>query len=549
MSTAPAASSAPAATDIAKLLKAADQAYADGRHDIAITTLETARGLADATPDQSVSDAERARLHAALANALMAVGQAAPAADNYKAALRLAPHLTGCWCNLGAACLQQGDADEAIGYFLQAIALDPGHWPSRTNLVKALIATRQHRVARQLLLELAEERPHDGRLQHDLGVVCHELKETGLALGYFNRACELDPTNAEALYWIGGINQSLGNSSAARAAYLKAAAIHPVIRRPAARQPADFKVLALFAPFAGNTPAEYLFNGADYDTDTLALLPSTDIDAVLRDTTYGVVVNLISDADQAADLLPVVTDLVERLGAAVVNHPARVIRTTRDAACEMFAGIPACRVPKTVRLAADQDRTALAFHLSFPLLVRPAGTHGGDQFEKVDDAAALDATLATQRSGDHYLIAYVDYRSADGYFRKYRFVIVDGEIFPYHLALGRDWKLHRDSADMRDLRWVRDEERSFLAHPDRMFGARHMDALKTIGARIGLDYFGVDCGLDAAGDLVLFEVNASILVHGEDGELAYKDPFMRNIKIAFNAMLARRAGHTGKSNG
>jgi glutathione synthase/RimK-type ligase-like ATP-grasp enzyme len=68
-----------------------------------------------------------------------------------------------------------------------------------------------------------------------------------------------------------------------------------------------------------------------------------------------------------------------------------------------------------------------------------------------------------------------------------------------------------------------------------------MDALRTIAARIGLDYFGVDCGRDRSGNLVVFEVNASMLVHGEDGELAYKDPFVRRIKTAFNAMLARRA--------
>jgi tetratricopeptide (TPR) repeat protein len=547
MSTVPAASRTLAATDIAELLKTADQASAAGRHDTAIAALQAARGLAETKPPQTISDTERARLYAALANALMAVGQAASAADNYKAALRLAPHLTGCWCNLGVAYLQQGHAGEAIDYFLQAITRDPGHWPARTNLVKALIATRQHLIAKQLLIELAEERPHDGRLQHDLGEVCYELKEPGLAIACFNKACELDPTNAEAFYWIGGIHQTEGNLNAAQAAYLKAATIRPIIHRPAAKQPADFNVLALYAPFAGNTPAGYLFKNVDYDTDTLALLPSTDV-AVPLDT-YSVVVNLISDADQAADQLPIATELVERIGAPIVNHPVRVARTTRDATYEMFSGIPACRIPKTVRLAPDQDRTALASDLAFPLLVRPAGTHGGDQFEKVEDIAALDTELAAHPSGDHYLIEYIDYRSADGYFRKYRFVIVAGEIFPYHLAVGRDWKLHRDSADMRDLSWVRDEERSFLEHPDRYFDARHMDALRTIAAGIGLEYFGVDCGLSTAGDLVLFEVNASMLVHGEDGELAYKDRFIRKIKTAFNAMLVRMARHPNAGNG
>ena len=71
---------------------------------------------------------------------------------------------------------------------------------------------------------------------------------------------------------------------------------------------------------------------------------------------------------------------------------------------------------------------------------------------------------------------------------------------------------------------------------------RHMQAMRTIAARIGLDYFGVDCGLDTLGNLVVFEVNASILVHDEEDDLAYKNPFVRKIKTAFNTMLARLAG-------
>jgi glutathione synthase/RimK-type ligase-like ATP-grasp enzyme len=60
--------------------------------------------------------------------------------------------------------------------------------------------------------------------------------------------------------------------------------------------------------------------------------------------------------------------------------------------------------------------------------------------------------------------------------------------------------------------------------------------------RIGLDYFGIDCGLDAAGNLIVFEVNASMLVHDDNADYPYKDPFVRAIKQAFDAMLRSRAG-------
>jgi hypothetical protein len=127
----------------------------------------------------------------------------------------------------------------------------------------------------------------------------------------------------------------------------------------------------------------------------------------------------------------------------------------------MLSGIPG-RVPKTFRLKGDGDLSRslpqIMSSLSFPVLVRPAGTHGGDRFEKVNDIATLVGLIEQQSGLDHYLIDYIDYRSIDGYFRKYRFVFVAGEIFPYHLAIGTDWKLHRDGVDMRDHGWMREEE-------------------------------------------------------------------------------------------
>jgi len=60
--------------------------------------------------------------------------------------------------------------------------------------------------------------------------------------------------------------------------------------------------------------------------------------------------------------------------------------------------------------------------------------------------------------------------------------------------------------------------------------------------RFGLDYFGIDCALDPDGNLVVFEVNASMLVHDDNAEFPYKDPFVRAIKVAFDAMLRSRVG-------
>ena len=176
------------------------------------------------------------------------------------------------------------------------------------------------------------------------------------------------------------------------------------------------------------------------------------------------------------------------------------------------------------------------------ILARPVGTHGGDDFEKIDDPAKLAALLAQCPETDRYLIEYIDYRSTDGYFRKYRFIFVDDRILPYHLAIGNDWKVHHVSTDMANQPWMQQEEQAFLSDPAAVFSPAHYQALRAIQSRVGLDYFGIDCGLDVTGNLVVFEVNASMLVHARNEEFPYKAPFVQAIKLAFDAMLRKFAG-------
>jgi tetratricopeptide (TPR) repeat protein len=521
--------------------------YAQGRIEQAIVAYQCGLDAAGHDATNHLAMATKAELHAKLGNAHMVQGELALAGMSYTAALRIAPHLTACWCNLGNVQLQSGNAQDAIALYLQALKVNANHWPSRTNLAQALVATGQMVVAKALLSELIEERSHDGQVRHQLGKVCYELNEVEAALEHFGEAASLNPRDADSLYWIGGIQQKLGYSEAAQAAYTAAAQIQPLIRKRALKSPADFRVLALYAPFAGNTPAEYLFKDACYDADTLALLDCSKPDVSALGA-FDLVVNLISDGDQAETVLPVAAEFVSKLGKPVINDPHRIKHTTRDAVADRLPGIAGCRIPKILRVIAGSNVSVAALEARlpflFPLLARPAGTHGGDDFEKIEDVAALSHFLGS-REGDHYLIEYIDYASADGFFRKYRFIFVEQQILPYHLAIANDWKVHHDSTDMEDHVWMQQEEAAFLENPGAVFSAAHYGTLSAIRKRIGLDFFGVDCGLDRDGRLVVFEVNASMLVHEHNEAFPYKDPCVRAIKAAFDAMLARRAGKAG----
>jgi tetratricopeptide (TPR) repeat protein len=513
-----------------------------GRTEQAIAAFQLGLAVAAARDEPSEIIAT---LHERLGEATALRGDFESASSNYQAALRLAPHSTNCWCKFADLHLRAGKHQEAISLYLQALRLNSRHWAARANLVQALMGAQQYIVAKGLLAELIGERPHDSGLRHRLGRVHFELNELALAIECFQEAVALNPRDAESINWIGALKQTIGDAAGAQAAYEEAAKLEPLIRRPAAKSPAEFSLLALYAPFGGNTPTEYLFQDAFYDTDTLSMFASREYDRAMFDENVRLVVNLISDTDQTEALLPLAADLVDRLGKPVINHPRKILRTTRDAVADLLQAIPGCRVPKAVRLEAGADCSLTKLQTLFPsavsVLARPAGTHGGDDFEKFEDHAALAAFLSQRPDHDHYLIEFIDYRSEDGYFRKYRFIFVDDQILPYHLCIGDGWKLHHVSTDMANQPWMQREEEAFLNDPAAVFGPAHYQALEIIRERIGLEYCGIDCALDNSGNLVVFEVNASMLVHARNEGFLYKTPAVRRIKLAFEDMLRKFA--------
>jgi glutathione synthase/RimK-type ligase-like ATP-grasp enzyme len=275
------------------------------------------------------------------------------------------------------------------------------------------------------------------------------------------------------------------------------------------------------------------------------LLPDFEYPLEMLRAEADVVVNLIADADKGRPMLEAACTLVEQLGMPVVNPPQKILPTDRESIAQLLSGIAGCLVPVTshfppaMLLSGDFDLKDSPF--SYPVLLRPAGTHGGEDFEKVNDKDELQAQARKHPDALHYLSNYIDYRSADGYFRKYRFMFVGGEVYPYHLAIDSKWKIHHATTDMLNQQWMQDEEAAYLEDPHAVFGEAQYRVLHAIRDAVGLDYFGIDCGLDQQGRVVVFEVNACMLVHAHNENFPYKTPAVERIKAAFYQMLKGKA--------
>jgi tetratricopeptide (TPR) repeat protein len=424
--------------------------------------------------------------------------------------------------------------------YCAAINMASDHWGACFGLAQLLIRMDRFDDAIRWLTWLLLDPQDAAALHRQLGMAHACAGRLDVALRHFQHVLDQDPDDPAALHIVANFQQALGQVAEAEASYRHALALKPLLTIPAVLSPPDFRVLFVFAPGGGNTPFAYLIEQARFESNVVSLLQDFEYDVERLRPHADVVVNLVADVDQGHALLGPAQALVDRIGKPVVNHPQLIASTSREAIARRLADTPGCRVPQTRFFSVAELRVAQPA-LSFPLLVRPAGTHGGDDFEQMADPAQLSAFLARHDRQGYYLTPFVDYRSDDGKFRKYRFIYVNGEILPYHLAIGDQWKVHHVTTDMANRPWMQAEERAFLEDPWRVFGELQHAALRSIRDTIGLDYFGIDCALDRDGAVVMFEVNACMLVHGRNSSFPYKtEPVMR-IKRAFHAMLERLA--------
>ena len=322
---------------------------------------------------------------------------------------------------------------------------------------------------------------------------------------------------------------------------------HQLYRLPCASSNPRLRVLALAAAtdMGSNTPIEFLLEDSDIELMVLYVVGSAGLPAPLPDHDIAIVV--ASDSDDCRDALQEIGAVAPRWPRALLNPPQRVGNLDRDKLYRLLDGIEGLTIPATIAAAREQLAEAaalaeIASGLAFPVIVRPRGSHAGVGLAKIDDASAMRRYLDESEAREFFVSPFVDYSSADGLYRKYRVVFVDGKPYACHMAIADRWDIWYLNAGMSGDANKRLEEATFMSTFDIGFGRRHRTALEAMAARLGLDYFLVDCAETKHGALLIFEADNTAVVHNMDppGIFPYKPPQMRKIFDAFAAMLERR---------
>jgi glutathione synthase/RimK-type ligase-like ATP-grasp enzyme len=209
--------------------------------------------------------------------------------------------------------------------------------------------------------------------------------------------------------------------------------------------------------------------------------------------------------------------------------------------------VPGVVMPRTLLLPRNLLSAAtLAEHgaehgFRFPLLLRTPGFHTGRHFVRVESPLNLASAVAELPGPELLAMEFLNARGADGKFRKYRVMMIDGQLYPLHVAISSNWKVHYFTAEMADRADHRAEDQAFLDNMPDALGSRAMVALAQIQKILGLDYAGIDFGLSPAGDVLLFEANATMVVNLPEAaeQWVYRRLAVERILTAVRTMLCR----------
>jgi hypothetical protein len=434
------------------------------------------------------------------------------------------------------ALAMRGEDDAAKNAYVDVLRIDPAHFAALSELGALAVASGHRSAARTAYAQSVRHHPDNPAGHVNLGNLLLEDDDVPGARTHYQAALDLDPEFPEAHQGLARVLTELGEATA-EAHWRKGFQGRAIVTKPYRGLGPGTPILLLVSARGGNIRMQQWINDRRF---AITAIYAEFFDRSEPLPPHRMVVNAIGDAELCADALSGAEAIVARTAAPVINPPALVSLTGRARNAHRLSSVVGAVAPKTTALS----RTELlgAKDLSFPLLLRSPGYHTGQHFVYVEDRDALADAVHTLPRDEVLAIQYLDARGSDGMARKYRVMFIDGIIYPLHLAISANWKVHYFTAAMATNEIYRDEERRFLEDMPLVLGDRAMTALGEINRILGLDYAGVDFALAQDGSVLLFEANATMVVLAPDPDPVwnYRRRAIEDVTEAVTRMLSRR---------
>jgi tetratricopeptide (TPR) repeat protein len=438
-----------------------------------------------------------------------------------------------------------GRDEEAKRVYLAVLERDATHFAALNNLGTMLFNNGYRSAARTAYRQAVAHHPGNVTGRINYGNALYDNDELYQAQDQYEAALSVDPAAVMAHQGLAYVLDRLGDELGAARHRDAGYSNDPIAILPYRGTETPIPVLLLVSALGGNVSTDRFLDDRVFFTTKLF---ADYYDPAQPVPFHTLAFNAIGDAELCARALAGARRVRARTNAPWINEPDAVAATGRVANARRFRELTGVRAP----LTASFERSALAapcgpgeleaHGFAWPLLVRAPGFHTGHHFVMVEKPDHLAAAIEELPGTSLTVIEYLDARGADGATRKYRVMIVDGALYPLHLAVAHAWKIHYFTAGMGASPEYRAEEAAFLDDMRGTLGPRAMLALEAIREQLGLDYGGIDFGLDEAGNVLLFEANATMLVPPPDTDpiFAYRRAAAERVFAAVEAMLRER---------
>jgi hypothetical protein len=228
-----------------------------------------------------------------------------------------------------------------------------------------------------------------------------------------------------------------------------------------------------------------------------------------------------------------IEDAILRAGGAVVNPVDALSNSIKSVASARLraAGVP---MPRVAPLA---ETRRLPEGFTFPVIAREDRHHGGPMRLCRDEQEL--AAVPWRALRNPVVVEYRDVRSADGRYRKWRYVVAGEHGAPRHLVISRRWvvkaqrRVAEESAIGEELAYTRLRD-----DPNRELLVRGAKAL-------GLDVVAFDYARTQAGELIVFEPNPFATLWASfnaDARYDYQRPCVERLYATLVAFWLERAG-------
>jgi glutathione synthase/RimK-type ligase-like ATP-grasp enzyme len=256
--------------------------------------------------------------------------------------------------------------------------------------------------------------------------------------------------------------------------------------------------------------------------------------------------NSVCDPDGYRQSLGIAEQITSQIDVPVINHPKSTYKTGKDTLWQLFGDRNDIQVPKTIRVAprrlAEIGEIVQSGEMKYPFLFKEAGEMEVQSSFLVKSSVDIRELERFAFDGrDYYMTAFVDYRSRDGLYRKYRLFAVGGRVSPGYLIVANQWSILNDTQAKSTFRKlpaaIKSEEQTFL----KTFRSKQLAVFKEMYKTLGLDYFGIDCGFDNLGRPILFSVSSCKHFLSRDKDINYYSAKQRSqLMRAVEWMITRK---------